>query len=195
MKSVRFMGRREPIAGFTLVELMAALVLSALLTTAVIGVLKGMVQQRKLLPESHWADGWKLQLKETLHADFAHARRMHSDSQRVILLGYGSRDAANGAVTHRPVEVTYEIEAVAGRAWLTRTEQFVGSQAAPVRELVAHGIARLRVTRMEDEDEPEEELESEASSFYAVPSRLRCRLLDGDGKVVVESGVLQPGKR
>ena len=116
---------------------------------------------------------------------------MRVDQQRLVLLGYGSRDA-NGVATHRPVEVSYEIDVVAGRNWLIRSESLLGSDAEARRELVAYGVSEFRVTRLEDEDVEEELLESGSEMFFSVPSQLRCSLIGENRRLVAECVHLQP---
>lgn len=182
--------------GFTLVELLAAILLTTLLTTSLMGVIRAMNQQRKLTTSEHALEGWKLQLRLRLLSDLSNARRMGVTDGRLTLLGYGSRDAEAGVATFRPCEVVYRLESLAGRNWLVREESPLGSQT-PTRtnpELAAYGIAHIRVTRLEDDGTEADVVLNQAQrgDLMAIPSRLRCSLLAEDGTPVVETAFFQP---
>lgn len=181
--------------GFTLVELLAAILLTTLLTTSLIGVIRAMNQQRKLTTGEHALEGWKLQLRQRLHTDLSNARRMAVTEGQLTLLGYGSHDADTGVATHRPCEVVYRLESLGGRNWLIRQESPLGAQSPTHRnqELAAFGIARIRVTRLDDDGTETDALlnENQRGQFTPIPTRLRCALLAEDGSPVVESVFLQ----
>ena len=185
--------------GFTLVELLAAILLTTLLTTALMGVIRAMNQQRKLTAGEHSLEGWKLQLRQRLLSDFSNARRMSVTDGRLTLLGYASRDAEAGVATHRPCEVVYRLESLAGRNWLVREESPLGTQTPSHAnaELAAYGIARIQVVRLEaDGTEADVVLnQAQRGDLMAIPSRLRCSLLTEDGTSVVETVFFQPRTR
>lgn len=182
--------------GFTLIELLAAILLTTLLTTSLMGVIRAMNQQRKLTTGEHALEGWKLQLRQHLLCDLSNARRMGVTDGRLTLLGYASRDTESGVATHRPCEVVYRMETLAGRHWLIREESPLGTQT-PTRtneELAAYGIDRIRVTRLEDDGTEADVVLNQAQrgDLMAIPSRLRCSLLAEDGTPVIETVFFQP---
>ena len=185
--------------GFTLVELLAAILLTTLLTTSLMGVIRAMNQQRKLTMGEHPLEGWKLQLRQRLLSDLSNTRRLGVTDGRLTLLGYASRDAEAGVATHRPCEVVYRLESLAGRTWLIREESPLGTQS-PTRansELAAYGITSIRVTRMED-DGTEADIvlnQAQRGDLMAIPSRLRCSLLAENGTPVIEAVFFQPRTR
>lgn len=185
--------------GFTLVELLAAILLTTLLTTSLMGVIRAMNQQRKLTTGEHALEGWKLQLRQRLLSDFSNARRMGVTEGRLTLLGYCSRNAEAGVATHRPCEIVYRLESLAGRNWLIREENQLGNQSLnrANAELAVYGITRIQVTRLED-DGTEADIvlnQAQRGDLMAIPSRLRCSLLAENGAPVVEAVFFQPRSR
>lgn len=105
----------------TLVELLPALALAALLLAALMGVVKGLAQQRRALAERE-SPAWRQAFLEQLRWDLLHARQMRSTPTRLTLEGFAARDFATGEATHRPTRVEYYIVEAGTQTWLLRQE-------------------------------------------------------------------------
>lgn len=136
-------------SGFTLIEMLLATVLTAVLMVGVLAVVvsvSGPIQAGQ-------GDGQAMQLMETddvvrvLRADLAQARTLETAGGELVLMSYGSLDPLTGERTQRPVDVRYRVQTIGVRSWLVREEQPLDGEAAlAVRtELVAAGVSRLEL--------------------------------------------------
>jgi len=129
----------------TALELLAALVLAALLLGAVSGFLRVLAARQKVLLEEARFVPWHRPLLERLRWDLDNTRQFELAPDRLRLVGYGGRDAAMHAPTHRPTEVLYQLVRAADHVWLVREEtQLDGiSNQNRQRELVCSGITAI----------------------------------------------------
>ncbi len=111
---------------FTLVEMLAALMIAAMLLVGTLMVVRSLAQhmprklsdQREITPDS----GVLQRLSDLLRRDLQHAQGMRFNRGQLRLIGYGAIDAASQMPSFRPARVVYAIEDIGGVAWLTRRQ-------------------------------------------------------------------------
>ena len=162
-------------AGFTLLEMLLAVTLSAILMAAVLVVLGGVARDRRVLRSATASQPHDAVLAQ-LRWDLANARTMTvgDGGQAITLVGHGSLDPRTLAPTNRLVAVTYRR---ASGGVLVREQQAVDDPTSVTawRETVAWRVAELAVTPL-DADAP-------AGVASAVPPRVRVRLDAAGGAV------------
>ena len=102
----------------TLVELMAASALAAMLFVALSGVLRSLAIQRRTLFAGKTIEPWRVQLAQQLRWDLANARRMKSRFGELRLVGYGGCDFTTGEPTFQRSEIVYFVQNVGNGRWL-----------------------------------------------------------------------------
>lgn len=142
---------------FTLVELLAATLLSALLMVAMLLVVAGLGRDRREMTRRAAADV-PMELTEVLRWDLLAARTIQVREGAVILSGYGSLDAKTlAAASHRPVQVIYEVRQLGDRRWLIRRQQDPGKPKTASAELVCAGVKAIAAVPIEITDGPAKE--------------------------------------
>ncbi len=182
-------GRR----GVTLVEVLAATMLSVVLLTAINGILRSMQTQRKALAGDTGAAEWRRSLVDQLTWDVLNSRRIHVRANRVRLIGYAGRDAATGMPQHRPTEVVYHVFVEEGQSWLVREESRLDDRTNRnwTRELVAHDVGSIKLFRV-DSTGDEHDLEAGAAAQtepFAIPGHMRFVIGTGEGRELVSGRV------
>jgi prepilin-type N-terminal cleavage/methylation domain-containing protein len=138
---------------FTLVEMLAAIVLSGLLMVGVLSVVRnlgaaGSPVAAQLAPHAVAGaddiDRWVELLREDLdHADEVDA----SVPNELTLTGHGALGEANCEQTHRPARVQYKLQDIGGRPWLIRRQAALDvlTNDNVQRDLVCHGVKRFEL--------------------------------------------------
>jgi prepilin-type N-terminal cleavage/methylation domain-containing protein len=161
--------------GFTLLEMLLAVVLSAMLMAAVLVVLGGVARDRRVLRSVNASTGHEVLLGQ-LRWDLLNARTMSvaEDGNTLTLVGNGALDRRLLAPTNRLAAVTYRRDA---DGKLVREQEALDdpTQAARWRETVAWRVAEFSVTPLD--------ADAFAGVASAVPPRVRVRL-DADGGAV-----------
>jgi hypothetical protein len=129
----------------TVIELLAAATLAALLLMTVSATIGSLSTQRRALLRDGVPQPWRQQLLGQLYWDLANARWMESRPDQLVLVGYGGRDVASGFPTQRPCRVVYRVQQVGSRTQLVRDETNLESQSrSDARtELACVGVTRL----------------------------------------------------
>jgi prepilin-type N-terminal cleavage/methylation domain-containing protein len=115
-------GRRA----FTLIELVAATALSAVLLTVVLSVVRTVNRPQ---PTSDATTELAAPLSRQLQWDLANAVVLRTDARGLTLGGYGSLDPATLEPTHVPVVVTYTLRPAGDRLWLVREQSSLDALA------------------------------------------------------------------
>lgn len=109
---------------FTLLELLAATALAAVLMVVLLQVVAAMARGKVVLERdaaAHTAP-WQADLVENLRWDLTNTVEGTAEPGRLRLSGHGSLDRATLDSGHRPVNVSYAIEQLGGRPWLVRRQ-------------------------------------------------------------------------
>jgi hypothetical protein len=169
----------------TLVELLAASALAALLFVALSGVLRSLAIQRRTLLAGKTTEPWRVQLAQQLRWDLANARTMKSRFGELRLVGYGSCDFATGEPTFQRSEIVYFVRNIGKGLWLMRKETHPDDMTLDNyrTDLVCTGVTDLGVIDLEadvnDEGFDDDMLQHSAASdpLQPVPNRLRLVLV------------------
>jgi prepilin-type N-terminal cleavage/methylation domain-containing protein len=151
--------------GFSLIEMLVATVLFAVLMWGVLAMLAGVSRDRRMInalnaaaPATGTADLFQF--------DLANARSFsQSDDQSIVLIGVGGIDDATLVPNGRLVQVTYKIQSAASTKNLWRVQQYLDDPARPQvwQELVTANVSSFSVDPNPGPESP-------------VPSRVRLRL-------------------
>lgn len=100
---------KSPRPGFTLVELLAALVLSSLLIVCLLAITARVSSVRKrLVAESDSSNDYS-QLIHLLQDDFENCRSVSVKDSRVVFEGFHCIDPFDGTIKHEPTTTIYKI--------------------------------------------------------------------------------------
>ena len=146
------MKRRQ---AFTLVQMVAATVLAAVLMVTALLVIAGLGRERRIAAASEKLEP-SVEMMELIRWDLVNAREMSTNRGQVTLIGFGSLDEDASPRSHVPVEVVYEVQRAADRSWLVRrqrTEDRRGRGEWSV-ELVCADVARFEVTEVGEKPVP-----------------------------------------
>ncbi len=136
--------------GFTLLEMLLATALAAILMVGVLGLIADIGSSELAAAESEepgnpptstW-NAWAALLRE----DLEHAREVDlSRPNELRLVGTHALDSARREATHRPVEVVYRREEIDGRSVLVREQAAldVATNRNVQRDLVCGGVGRF----------------------------------------------------
>ncbi|WP_010583130.1 hypothetical protein [Schlesneria paludicola] len=114
--------------GLTLVELLAATVLSTLLMAAVLGLLTSVSKAQSVALRAHGIpDPWQQRLDEVLRWDLQNSRSIRTTEAGIELAGFAGRDLSTRMPIHCPCLVEYFIVATGDRTHLFRRESHVES--------------------------------------------------------------------
>jgi len=128
----------------TAIEVLASTILSALLMTALIGVLRGLKAHEQALELRRPEPPWQASLAAALAADLQHAVTYQLTPQALTLTGHGGR-AASGESNWLPSLVVYEVRRNDDTRMLVRREIPIAGGAATVADNVALvGVAEIR---------------------------------------------------
>jgi len=166
--------------GFTLVEMLAASAMAALLLVTVLVVISSLGRERRAMAERS-----KVQtppdLTEIIRWDLVNARSIGTVRGVVTLSGFGTLDPDSLAPTpHRPVEVVYEVRRAAGKSWLVRRQRAPDNFDLSSTELVCSGVAGLSIIRQERSDGPTQDATTQPSTrpskYLALSDCVRLRV-------------------
>lgn len=121
--------------GLTLIELMCALLLGAMVVSLLCGVVATMSRRERELRESWPDEGWLRRVRRQMEYDFANSRSVRLDSGRLLLDGYAAVDVGESRLG--PSVVWYEVVMPeAGEPRLLRQARAVGGLNAPASTTV-----------------------------------------------------------
>lgn len=114
--------------GMTLIELLVALAIVALVTAGVLGVVtnlsRGQGNRRQELLASRMENG----LEKLLRIDFQHATKLQRQGNGFLLTSDAGLAEDTRELEHLPCEIRYEIKTIAERNWLLRYQKHTTSQ-------------------------------------------------------------------
>ena len=108
--------------GFTLLEVLVATALTAVLLLAVFAVIGSLGKSRLAMAQPTDDGAWRTDLLATLRRDLADSVAIAFQPDGITLTGHGALRPDTLAVSHEPVTVTYRIADIRGRRWLVRIQ-------------------------------------------------------------------------
>lgn len=171
---------RGRFAGFTLIEMLAALALGTLLMLAAMGVL------RSLAPRPTTTSAEAAPAADVLRLvrwDLANARRFESSPDGVTLWGLGSLNPADMSPTHRPTVVRYRVGEFAGTASLLRSEEPLGAAMGQASgpQLICPGVLAFSIEPLPEADGAPDAQPFERNRGRALPRCVEVRWTDQSG--------------
>jgi hypothetical protein len=135
---------------FTILELLAATALTALLMVAVLHVVGTIGASRAALARQADAGAWRADLLDQLRRDLTNASKVSFGQNSMTLAGHGALDARTLELRHEPVTVVYGLSVIDGRSWLVRRQApRDGLSNAPAwGELICPDITGLAIVRV-----------------------------------------------
>ncbi len=138
--------------GFSLIEMLAAAALSAVLMIGLMAVIASVGRTRRAFAAQTEQSAWSAGVADLLRFDLRNAQTVKAGPNALTLTGTGALDARTLAPSHRPVRVEYALRTAAGRSWLVRrqTDLDVLSNANAWSEAVCPGVAAFAVQLLPD---------------------------------------------
>ncbi len=134
--------------GFTLVEMVVAVVIASLLTAAVLAAASGIARDRQKFGAFNQGDGSKRVL-EMLRWDLTNASSFSSTAGEIRIDGHGGIDPRTLLPNNRLTRVTFRLRRIgATTAALFREQEYLDDPIRPQRwsELVADGVKLLAIS-------------------------------------------------
>ena len=127
----------------TLVELMVALAIVAMLTAAALAVATNLARSGRLADKTASQDSLEQSLAGVLEADLAHATRFRNTTKGVEIQTYLHLGPADMETSHLPVTAVYQLRQAGGQMLLVRVQK--QSETDDFAELVCSGVAGLAI--------------------------------------------------
>jgi prepilin-type N-terminal cleavage/methylation domain-containing protein len=133
--------------GFTILEMLVATALTAVLLAAVFQVIGSLGRSRAALARQADNSAWKSDLLETLRRDLINSIAVSFRANGITLSGHSALQQNTLACDHLPVTVNYGLVNIHGRSWLVRTQAPRGglSNESGWTELVCPDVSTFTV--------------------------------------------------
>ncbi|MDZ4853061.1 MAG: prepilin-type N-terminal cleavage/methylation domain-containing protein [Pirellulaceae bacterium] len=183
-RSARAVKRRA----FTLIEVMLACVLAAMLSVVMLQVMRTTLLESRRIAQSREVASETWLLREQLARDLSNARGYQVGANSLNLAGFMSRDPITGLNTQQMALVSYQIVPRGSRSVLQRTETSYGLKPQSFTEVVWDGAGSIVAF-------PKREfLEAQANEFpdldrlgvTRLSGGMIFRLFDPTGKILLE---------
>lgn len=180
--------------GTTLVEVMAAGAMSVLLLGSLAMAMRVMQKQESaILSVDHGFEPWKQQLQSSIEWDVTNSRTWNHRFNSLRMIGFTGRDSS-GRPTLLKHLVEYRVILIDGNPWLAReTTPLDKSDQTTERALLCRGIHKILIGRPEDDIRSLLAPRAEFDTFFPIPARIRCVLVDAQDQPVLDFMVLQSG--
>ena len=177
-------------SGFTLVELVAALVIGSTLLVATLGVLRTATRYGKLARSDAQLQPAIGLLSDQLQKDFVNARAISFGVNSVAISGYMGQSSQQLAL--EPAIVVYEIRQAGTQFVLFRTEtQPLAVKRRTFRQPLVVGATSLNVVvHSESESEDDGPDLSFGVPMRPIPDHLQIVIGDEDNQVLLQTDIL-----
>lgn len=176
---------------FTILELLAATALTAVLMTAVLKVVGSLGRSRAALALHADVAPWRADLFDTIRRDLSNSAQANFRPDGMVLIGHGAIDPATMSTIDQPVTVTYRLADVDGHCWLVRTQAARGgpTDAPAWSELLCPDVAAFTVRPVGGLADAT--TAAGANANQTVPAVVLVRLDETSGPPVTETLVLR----
>ncbi len=165
--------------GFTLLELLAALLLASLLMGAVFRLLKIMhAQERIIAQRTTEHESYLPRIFQLLERDLRNSRQMIVRPNEVLLSGFAGISPRQSKATHRAADVVWRTLIIHGRLCLQREERKrdVLTNQSVDRQLMAVGIAGISLWFADAPDVSWEAENASGSQWTPIPGSVIAQL-------------------
>jgi prepilin-type N-terminal cleavage/methylation domain-containing protein len=184
-------------SGFSLIELLLATVLSAVLMAGVLAILSGVVRDRRRLAAAENVPSPD-PIIARFQWDLANAQNMSqsSDGRSLSLTGHGGIDPVTLAPNGRLASVSYRLYRDETMNHLVREQHYLDDPAAPRpwRELIATNVTSFRVVALSpgelvsELDQPRDlsthvRAGDRAPAVFTVPERIGLQIVQPTGVI------------
>jgi type II secretory pathway component PulJ len=179
---------------FTILELLAATALTALLMAAVLHVVGAIGASRATLARQTEAGAaWRADLLDLLRRDMTNASKVSFRPDGMMLTGHGALDAGTLEFRHEPVTVVYGLSMIDGRSWLVRrqTPREGLSHAPAWAELICPDVTGFVVRRVSSTPGANGSSLATLGMPEDVPAAVTLSLTGADDVVMNETVVLR----
>ena len=184
--------------GMTLIEIVVALALSALLLGTTAGVIKAMHERKKVFADRLDIQPWRIELAQALRNDLLRSQNMRIGSRTLELLGNCGHDPVTGEQTYSPVHIRWSLKREGDYDILVRTEIPHGGleelTATPRPQLMAVDVTGLSLGTFTGLDNIEQNemqtltargrISDEPGDWSAIPKVLKL-VVRGRGDVIL----------
>ncbi len=179
-------------SGWTLIELLAVTVVTALLMALLTGVLRSVVRQRDWIMALQEQAPSVTILQDQLRRDLDNTTHIVTGNGWVKLQGLLAEDPATRRPVHRSGEVVYAVVTIAGRRCLVRrVRETGGGPSGSVRQAVLYiGVSTITAQQFRTPRFPGEEGEA-TNVAPLMPSSARIELYDDEGRLVCRVEVVR----
>lgn len=178
---------------FTILELLAATALTAVLMVAVLHLVGSLGRGRDAITKHADDSAWRMDLLEMLRRDLTNATQMTMAQNRVVLIGSGALARGSLVPQHEPVTVTYEIAGANGRGCLVRRQspRDGASRQPGWSELVCPNLMSFAIEPVSGMPAAPASPAAQVSAWQAIPPVVHVRLVGAGGWGVDELIVLR----
>jgi prepilin-type N-terminal cleavage/methylation domain-containing protein len=176
---------------FTLLELLAATALSALLMVVVLRVLATIGRDRRTMAERPGPMVWRADLLDTVRRDLTDSTAAHYGNNALFLTGHAALDRETLAPRDEPVTISYGITVLHGRTWLTRRQASRSARGGEISwmELLCPDVVGFSIRPGAVEPGTGPLPEKPADAWQSVPSSVVFRV-ETAGQTPVEETLL-----
>jgi prepilin-type N-terminal cleavage/methylation domain-containing protein len=178
--------------GFTILELLAATALTALLMVVVLHVISSLGRSRAALARQVDGGAWRANLLDTLRHDLCNASTASFRQDGITLAGHGALDRNTLAHGHEPVTVTYGLTTIHGRRWLVRSQaRRDGASNEPWAELLCPDVSAFTAQPAGSIVLAPPDSSQDGPPIAAVPPAVSVWVDGAGGRIVNETLVLR----
>lgn len=195
-------------SAFTLIELLIAVVLGAMLMAAVVTTMRLTIRHRTQLESIAPQLSSSAALLDQLRRDVTNAQTFAAAPNSLWLTGNLARDPDTGNAMHQPAMVQYRITSLAGRPALIRAQANAGATItrridvqpawidAAMLVVTSTSMDFGSATNLADDDDPLLGGDDGAltppsvGNVKSVPANLRIRLLDARGRSILDETIV-----
>ncbi len=187
--------------GFTLVEVVVATALAALLMLAVLGATRSLTRAQADLLQNDRLKDRHPELVALIRFDLVHAQEVKLAKNRLVLEGFGALDPQTLSPVHRPARITYRLQqgspGQAGSAglkdsWLVREQVMLDEPGStiPWIELVASKVAQFDTTSAIQQSPSASGDRPKSPALSGLPSAVQLTLNWSDNKKPLEATLI-----